>query len=823
MPVLCFAQSAYLALLTFLAGSPPVWAIHVPTHKPEVLVLMSYHHGYSWENRILEGIERWDNESDIQPTLFVEWMDTKRYPDKEHRNNFYHYLNTKYRNRHFDLIITVDDNALEMAMQGGELFDESAIVFSGVNGDPVAMTGDRAGITGIAERFDLTRTLEVALRLQPDPYQLLFITADNESGADTRNHINKALKTSKIELPTDHWIVANLNDLDTRLPSLPAKTLLFVLGAMPLTKGGRLLGSEEMIAYVRARTPLPIYTDLDSAVGHGAIGGFMNSGFKTGHAVAQLAARVLGGEPADSIPIIYESPMSLIFDYRELRRQGVALSDLPDETQILYDPPSIFDQEYRGPLITFSIIVSSLLLALGILLVRNHMQVSRQAALRHQATHDELTGIPNRTWLIEHLERLEESSANAHNHVAVVMLNLNRFKLVNDTYGHTFGDGVINAVARRLNQSLTSDKEQLVRFGGDTFAILSYFRDESVLSSLEECCEKALTEPFVIYGKHIPLSAAFGMSTASLERFEPERLLREADTAMYEAKRNGDSQVQRFDKAFQQRSIRQFQIESKLPLAIEQNEIKVHFQPIVDSDTQHIVGFEALANWSHQELGMIPPAEFSRAASDAGLITQLSLYILRQACRSFKPQLKATGNPYLAVNISVLDIYADEFSIRVDEILINEGISPDRLVLEITEDILLGNVNLVTQALSRLRKRGIRIAIDDFGTGYASMSYLSNYMVNIIKIDQSFVNNILNNESDLKIVRAIVSMAEDLELAVVTEGVESIAQISLLCSLGCKFLQGYVYGSPRPMLDYPPDLILKPADKAINQAAAPSG
>jgi diguanylate cyclase (GGDEF)-like protein len=819
MPVLRFAQSAYLSLLTFVVGLSPVWAIPTPLHKPEILVLMSYHHGNSWEDRILEGIERWDKRSVGQPTLHVEWMDTKRYPDNVHRDNFSHYLNTKYRDRRFDLVITVDDNALEMALQGGVLFDETPIIFSGVSADPLAMAGKRSGVTGIAQRFELTRTLELALSLHPDALQLLFITPNNENGAGTRDDIDKALNKAQIQLPADHWIIASIEELDTRLPTLPAKTLTFVFGAVPLSEDKRLLGPEETIAYVRTHTPLPIYTDLDSAVGHGAIGGYMNSGFKTGQIVAQLAARVLSGEPADTIPVIYEPPMSLIFDYRELLRHGVALSALPDNAQMLYDPPSIFDPEYRSPLIAFSIIVASLLLALAILLLRNRVQASRQAALRYQATHDELTGIPNRTWLIEYLSRQEDTPGTTDEQIAVVMMDLNRFKLVNDTYGHAFGDEVITAVGRRLARSLINKKEQLVRLGGDAFAILLHFRDETAITCLEQRCEKVLSEPFMIYGKHIPLSAAFGISTASLDHIESDRLLREADTAMYEAKRNGHTQVQRFDSAIQERSVRLFQIESMLPLAIEQNEIKVYFQPIVNSDTLDIVGFEALANWLHHELGEIPPEEFSRAASETGLITQLSLYILRQACRSFNPQLCASGSPYLAVNISVLDIYADEFFRCLSEILTDEGMPPDRLVLEITEDILLGNVNVVTQALSQLRKRGIRIAIDDFGTGYASLSYLSNYMVNIIKIDQSFVNNILDNDSDQKIVRAIVSMAEDLELAVVTEGVETIEQISLLRSLGCKLLQGYVYSNSKPMQEYLPDLLINPIEKTVNSAS----
>jgi diguanylate cyclase (GGDEF)-like protein len=812
LAVLRSALTASIAVLTCLAGSSSVWAIHVPEHKPDILVLMSYHHGYSWENSILEGIEQWDNTREGQPTFHIEWMDTKRYPDQARRENISRYLKTKYRDHHFDLVITVDDNALELALRGGAPFDDKPIVFSGVNGDPVAMIGTRTGVTGIAERFGLSRTLELALRLHPDASQLLFITSDNETGAGTRGHIDEALSQYNIELPVYHWVLANLDELDTRLPPLPMNTLLFVLGAMPGYEGGPLLGVEEMVAYVRARTPLPIYTDLDKAVGHGTIGGYMNSGFKTGRMVAQLAARVLAGEAAEKIPIIYDPPLSLKFDYRELRRHGVPLAALPEGAEMLHTPPSILDPEYRSALISFSIIVTCLVFALGILTVRHRLQVSRQAALRYQATHDALTGVANRSWLLEHLSQQENTPSAPWEGVAVVMIDLNRFKLINDTYGHAFGDEVIIAVAQRLKESLVPDKEALVRFSGDAFAILLRYQDEEVLENLEERCEKSLAKPFQIHGKYIPVSAAFGISTTCLNRIEPDRLLREADTAMYEAKRNGCSQVQRFDKAIQQRSVRRFQIETRLPMAIEQNEIKLHFQPIVNSDNCHISGFEALAIWSHNELGAIPAVEFSHAARDSGLITQLTLYILHRACQTFRPHLTAIGNPYLAVNISVLDIYAEEFSTHLGEILSEEGIPPDRLVLEITEDMLLGNVDVVIQALSRLRELGVRVAIDDFGTGYASMSYLSNYMVNIIKIDKSFVRNILSNESDQKIVRAIVSMAKDLELNLVTEGVESTAQISMLRSLGCRFMQGYAYGTPKPPSEYPPDLLLYPVD-----------
>jgi diguanylate cyclase (GGDEF)-like protein len=780
-------------LVLSIDGLSPAKAEESSPKRPEILVLMSYHHGYTWEDRILKGIKQWINDGTTLPTFHVEWMDTKRYPDSMRRENFSEYLDAKYANHDFDLILTVDDNALDLAMGGGDLFHGKPIIFSGLNGDPAEMVGGRSGVTGIAERFDLIHTLEIALKLHPKSNQLLFITSNNESGAGTREHIKQALLHSNMKMPVDHWVVTYLDQLDARLPLLSNKTLLFVLGAMPESKGGRLLGSEEIVSYVRARTPLPIYTDLDNAVGYGTVGGYMNSGLKTGQVVAQLAVRVLSGEPAESIPIIYDPPLSLLFDHREISRLHIPLSALPEDAQLVNAPPSIFDPEFRGLLLAVGLTLTLMLLSLTALTIRNRVQASQKAALRYQATHDKLTGLPNRVWLIEHLYGMEQSDSERQ--IALVMMDLNRFKLVNDTYGHSFGDEVVAAVAQRLKQWMKPE-EELVRFSGDAFVVLMRFSEDEDLTDLCERCEKVLTEPFHVRDMSIPISGAFGLSTAKPGAFESDHLLREADISMYEAKKSGRGDVYRFDNAIHQRAIRRFQIEASLPQAIEQGVIEAHFQPIVDSTTGSIAGFESLARWSHPELGAIPPQEFIRVATETGRITELSQYMLHQACRGFRPQLEASGRPYLAVNVSVIDIYADSFPERFIAILSEEGIPPDRLVLEVTEDILLGEVNIVKQALTRLRKQGVRIAIDDFGTGYASMSYLSNYMVNIIKIDRSFVQNILTNKSDQKIIRAIISMATDLDLIVITEGVETQLQIIKLQSLGCKLLQGFVYGRP---------------------------
>lgn len=773
-----------LALASGLAASQ---------ESPQVLVLMSYHHGYTWEDRILDGFEEWGGVMAGRPVLHVEWMDTKRLPATEPRLRFARYLAEKYAGRRFDLLMTADDNALEFAVQQ-KMFADTPIVFGGINGDPRKIIGTRRGVTGVAERFDLVSTLGLAQQLHPEVRRLVFLTPADESGAGIREHTSDALARLGSKVQVEHWVTRSLAEVEGRLPALGEDTLLFALGAQPQVEGGRPFGPEELVSYVHARTNRPVYSDLDATVGHGALGGYMNSGLENGRLMARMAQRVLAGERPEDIPIVYETPLARIFDYRELRRFGIDARDLPADSQLLNRPPSIFDPEYRNTLLGFSAIIALLLLLLAGVMIRGRILASRHAALHHQATHDDLTGLPNRAWLNEQLFQRNWGGGRS---VALVMMDINRFQLINDTYGHSFGDEVVSGVAKRLAGILDAHT-RLVRFSGDSFVILRRLDDPLHLQNLCAQCERIMLEPFQVSGHRLTVSAAFGVAHAKPDEIDRDRLLREADTAMHEAKRERGNHVVVFDGNIHERALRQFRLEAWLPNAVANGEIQVYFQPIIDASGGGIAGFEALARWQHPELGWVPPPEFICAAIETGCIRELTLGMLRSASRAFIPYLKANSHPYLAVNVSVSDINTDDFPEHVAAILAEEGMPAERLVLEVTEDMLLGDGGNAPQVLSRLRALGLRIAIDDFGTGYSSMSYLSSFMVNIIKIDQSFVRNLANSPSDQKIVRAIVSMAADLELSVVTEGVETPEQLELLRQMGCELLQGYFYGRPQP-------------------------
>lgn len=774
---------------------------HTSRERPHVLVLLSYHHFHSWSDRILQGIHEWGGATPAdKPVIYVEWMDTKRHPSERYQERLAQHLHDKHTLRPWDVVLTVDDNALAFAAQHDELFGGTPIICSGINGNPDLLTRGRDGVTGILERFDIHRNLLLARTLHGEIAQVVFITADDENGRALQQMLGNMLAGLPDRPPAQHWAVSSIDELPARLPELDMGTLIFTLGAIPARSDQTTLEPEEVVDYLRNHTPLPIYSDLEAAVGRGAVGGYVNDGLATGRMQAAIARRVLGGESPDAIPPVSDSPLTPIFDYRELQRLGLDEDKLPADSVVLHAPPSIFDSEYRNLALGAAAALCILLLAVAALAVRNRIQASRQAALRYQATHDDLTGLPNRAWLNEFLQR--PSLMQPGDRIALVMMDLNRFKLVNDTYGHAFGDEVIISVTARLYDMLVA-REILARFSGDAFVIVSRYREDGELAELQSRCLAALDEPFEIRNRRVALSAALGMATDRAGGADYGDMLRRADIAMYEASRKGGlTQMVVFDDKLQEHTTRRLMIESSLPAAIAEHRLHVLFQPIVEADTGQIVGFETLSRWRHPELGLIPPPEFIHVATESGMIADLTRAVLSQACREFRPHLSAPHRPYLSVNVSASDIHASHFPAQLADILTQQGVPAERLVLEVTEDMLLSDTQDVLRSLARLRELGVRIAIDDFGTGYASMSYLSTYMVNIVKIDQSFVRNILDNPPDQKIVRAIVSMAADLDLEVVTEGVETPEQVAVLRKLDCRLLQGYVYSQPRPPADW---------------------
>lgn len=420
--------------------------------------------------------------------------------------------------------------------------------------------------------------------------------------------------------------------------------------------------------------------------------------------------------------------------------------------------------------------------------------------LLHDALHDGLTGLANRALFIDHLERAIALAKRHESYLfALLFLDLDRFKVINDSLGHIVGDQLLIAISRRLETSIRSF-DTIARLGGDEFAILlEDIQDTDYATQIAERVLHELMLPFNIGGHEIFAGTSIGIALSTAAYESPQDLLRDADTAMYHAKARGKSRYQIFNTAMHARAVALLQIETDLRRAIEREEFRLHYQPIVSLQNQKIRGFEALVRWYHPERGMISPAEFIPVAEDTGLIIPLGLWVLTEACRQLRTwQVEfptATGLT-ISVNISGKQFSQPNLVEQVQKILDETGLDPHSLKLEITESKFMENVDSTVAMLSRLQVLGIQVSMDDFGTGYSSLSYLNRFPINTLKIDRSFVNSIDTDIEKMEIIRTVVTLAWNLGLDVVAEGVETAEQFSQLKALRCESAQGYFFSKP---------------------------
>ncbi len=412
--------------------------------------------------------------------------------------------------------------------------------------------------------------------------------------------------------------------------------------------------------------------------------------------------------------------------------------------------------------------------------------------LRHQALHDPLTDLPNRRYFSQQLETaLKESFTK----VAVLFIDLEGIKLVNDSFGHDRGDLLLIEASRRVRQCLRNE-DTLGRLGGDELvAVLPSVLDEAGASEVAVRILKSLALPFKIEGQEIFLSPSIGISL-SFEKATPSDLVRQAGIAMYQAKREV-KELLFFESAMGEEAPERLRLESDMRRGIEQNEFMVYYQPKVDLQTGKIVSMEALVRWQHPQRGFVSPAKFIPFAEETGLIEPLGKIVLETACREAVGWQPKTGEPIvMAVNLSAIQFRNPNLVQDVEDVLIRTGLPAHALELEITESAVLGDVNATIATLEELKNLGIRLAIDDFGTGYSNLGHLRKFPVDVLKIDQSFVRGMSGALDDTPIVEAVISLAKALELHVVAEGVETAQQMEQLKGMGCDLGQGYYFAKP---------------------------
>jgi diguanylate cyclase (GGDEF)-like protein/PAS domain S-box-containing protein len=419
-----------------------------------------------------------------------------------------------------------------------------------------------------------------------------------------------------------------------------------------------------------------------------------------------------------------------------------------------------------------------------------------EETLLHRATHDLLTGLPNRNQLADDLTQSLDRARRSQQPLCLALLDLDHFKYINDALGHSVGDQIICAVAGRLQQC-ADQGDHVARIGGDEFAVVLTARPGPDFAARAEQLRRLISEPMQIQGETCIIQPSIGLAFFPADGEDPQTLLRKADLALYRAKDAGRNQTTRFTPEMTERADQRIRLERHLREAVQQEQISVVYQPIVNLRRQGVLRFEALARWRHPELGVISPLVFIALAEEIGLIGRLGHSVLRQACaHTVAMQKQWKRDIRVAVNISTRELQEPGFPGRVERVIRDTGLPAHCLELEITESGLASNFSHFATVLQRLKALGVYLAIDDFGTGYSSLSYLSSLPIDNLKIDRSFVANCLISGRDATICRAIISLAHNLGLRSVAEGVETQAQRSFLEAAGCDELQGYLLGRP---------------------------
>jgi diguanylate cyclase (GGDEF)-like protein len=430
---------------------------------------------------------------------------------------------------------------------------------------------------------------------------------------------------------------------------------------------------------------------------------------------------------------------------------------------------------------------------------REKAKQEAEARLQHMALIDDLTGLPNRRLLAERLSLCLARARREQRILALLYIDLDGFKLVNDSLGHAIGDELLSQVSQRLRARFR-ESDTLARLGGDEFTlILDGIHQDSDAERAAESLLEVLKPPFEIEGHSIRITASVGISLYPNHGNEGGQLLQQADCAMYAAKRNGKNRVVQFGDHLGHAARERLTLEGELRRALADKDICVHYQPEFDLASHTIVRFEALARWEHPTMGNIPPLSFIPVAEESGLIVPLGAYIMERACKDAVHWQHYAGRPIqVAVNVSSVQFARDSFVEEVEDILQRTGLHPSLLQIELTESATLTGVERAAEMMRRLKSKGISVAMDDFGTGYSCLSYLPKLSFDALKLDRSFVNELIVRPETRGFVKSILMLAHNLNMKVIVEGIETREQLELIRALGTNEAQGYLLGRPSP-------------------------
>ena len=786
--------------------------------EKHILVLNSYHRGFKWTDdtvtSFLETLESLSPEHKY--AFYIEYLDWKKYPTQKNIENMYANLRYKYGSKPIDLIVATDDKALELAIDyRQEQLKNIPIVFTGVSQDSFKLlSNDEENITGVIENIDLEPTIQIAKLLKPDFNKIYTIHDFTESGIAMNKDVSSTVKSIDASLNCIALPPMAVDDIIASVKELPSDSIVLIT-TFYRDAQGLIVENSEFASLISKYSNVPVFSLYDFYLGYGVIGGAVLQGSKQGELAAKLANDYFDDKNLKSLTPVVDPKTEVIVDYNEITKYKVDINKLPKDTVILNKPLSFKESNPEAYYLVMTVIFLLIILVLSLIYyTRRLIRTKRQLESQNEELHDlyeqiynseeelkklvyfdSLTKLPNRIALTndiqEHVKQQESITA------ALMIIDIDNFKYINDTLGHHFGDEFLIEIAK-IFLNLSSQSIRVYRIGGDEFAFLvtaSMPQIEMAAQEIMNCFHK----PIYMDKIKIHTTLSMGIAVYPFAGKTVQQLLKNADIAMYEAKQRGKERYVFFDDVMNYRIIEKTEIEHNLQFALDNKEFMLYFQPQYKTSNDKISGFEALIRWKSRELGMVPPNDFIKIAEESQKIVAIGKWVFVNSC-DFASKLIKRGykDIKVSVNISIVQLIQDDFTDFILATIESKNLDFKLIELEITETVLIRSVQEAYTKLETLRSKGVSISLDDFGTGYSSLSYLQNLPITTLKMDRAFVEDITKNTITENLASFIISMAHKLNLEVIAEGVETKLQLDTLKKYNCDKVQGYYYSKPVP-------------------------
>ena len=786
--------------------------------EKHILVLNSYHRGFKWTDdtvtSFLETLESLSPEHKY--AFYIEYLDWKKYPTQKNIENMYANLRYKYGSKPIDLIVATDDKALELAIDyRQEQLKNIPIVFTGVSQDSFKLlSNDEENITGVIENIDLEPTIQIAKLIKPDFNKIYTIHDFTESGIAMNKEVSSTVKSIDASLNCIALPPMAVDDIIASVKELPSDSIVLIT-TFYRDAQGLIVENSEFASLISKYCNVPVFSLYDFYLGYGVIGGAVLQGSKQGELAAKLANDYFDDKELKSLTPVVDPKTEVIVDYNEITKYKVDINKLPKDTVILNKPLSFKESNPEAYYLVMTVIFLLILLVLSLIyytrrLIRTKRQLESQneelhdlyeqiynseEELKNLVYFDSLTKLPNRIALTndiqEHVKQQESIT------VALMIIDIDNFKYINDTLGHHFGDEFLIEIAK-IFLNLSSQSIRVYRIGGDEFAFLvtaSMPQIEMAAQEIMNCFHK----PIYMDKIKIHTTLSMGIAVYPFAGKTVQQLLKNSDIAMYEAKQRGKERYVFFDDVMNYRIIEKTKIENNLQFALDNKEFMLYFQPQYKTSNDKISGFEALIRWKSRELGMVPPNDFIKIAEESQKIVAIGKWVFVNSC-DFASKLIKRGykDIKVSVNISIVQLIQDDFTDFILATIESKNLDFKLIELEITETVLIRSVQEAYTKLETLRSKGVSISLDDFGTGYSSLSYLQNLPITTLKMDRAFVEDITKNTITENLASFIISMAHKLNLEVIAEGVETKLQLDTLKKYNCDKVQGYYYSKPVP-------------------------